>query len=48
MRRDDVYTILGTLILATMAWLDPGWRWFWAIACVVMLAWSIGGAILRE
>ncbi len=48
MRRDDVLAILGTVTLFSMAWLDQGWRWFWAIAGVVMCLWAIGGAILRD
>lgn len=48
MTRENVLAILGTLTLAGMAYLDPGWRWFWIIACVVMSAWTIGGAIFRE
>jgi hypothetical protein len=31
-----------------MAYLDAGWRWFWAIACVVMAVWAIGGAIFSR
>lgn len=48
MRRDDVLAILGTLTLVSMAYLDAGWRWFWAIAAGVMVIWAIGGAIFRD
>jgi hypothetical protein len=48
MRRDDVLAILGTFILAVMAWLDPGWRWFWAIAAIVMLLWSLHSAFFGD
>ena len=48
MRRDDVWAILGTLMLFSMAYLDQGWRWFWAIAGGVMCLWAIGGAIRRD
>ena len=48
MRREDVWGILGGLLLLGMAWLDAGWRWFWAAAGVGMLLWSIYTAICHE
>lgn len=41
MNRQDVWGILGSLMLFGMAYVDAGWRWFWAFAGAVILAWSI-------
>jgi len=45
LRREDVWGILGGLLLLVMAWFDAGWRWFWAISGVVITVWSIGTAL---
>jgi hypothetical protein len=41
MNRQDVWGILGSVMLFGMAYVDAGWRWFWAFAGAVILAWSI-------
>jgi hypothetical protein len=41
MNRQDILGFLGSLMLFSMAYLDPGWRWFWALAGGVILVWSL-------
>ncbi len=41
MKREDLWGILGSLLLVGMAWLDTDWRWFWAGAGAIMLTWSL-------
>jgi hypothetical protein len=45
MNRQDILGFLGSLMLFSMAYLDPGWRWFWAMAGGVILLWSFYTAI---
>jgi hypothetical protein len=45
MSREDVGGILGSLLLFGMAYLDAGWRWFWAGAGAVILLWSLYTAL---
>jgi hypothetical protein len=45
MKREDVWGILGGLLLLGMAYFDAGWRPFWALAGIVILIWSLCTAI---
>jgi hypothetical protein len=46
MKREDVWGILGGLLLLGMASFDAGWRWFWAVSGVAMILWSVYTAVV--
>lgn len=45
MRREDVWGLVGGLLLLGVAYLDAEWRWFWALAGVGIFVWSLYTAI---
>ncbi len=47
MNREDLWGILGSLLLFGMAVYDAEWRWFWAIMGMLILVWSLYTAIFN-
>ena len=45
MSRADFTCFLAGLFFCVMAWLDAGWRWFWAAAAALMIVWSLWSAL---
>ncbi|MDA1018172.1 MAG: hypothetical protein O3A00_27420 [Planctomycetota bacterium] len=40
-RKKDLQTLIGGICLASFAYVDEEWRYFWVAAGFLMIAWSL-------